>query len=431
MPRPKNLQPAYKHHKPTNTARCWVGGKWVSLGRYGSPESRREHARILATLAAEAEQSPQSVVPAPSPQRDLTVTELLAAFMLFARDHYRHPDGRPTSELNNYAVGIRPLRDLFGRTLARDFGPKSLKAVRDAMVAAKWERRQINKRVSRIKRVFKWGASEELVPASIFHALQTVAGLQAGRSNAIEREPIKPVPDNVVDAVLPFLTRHVAGLVRFQRFTGCRPGEACALRRCDLDTSGDVWLFKPAKHKTAHRGKSRTIAIGPQAQAVLAEFQTDDPNEYVFSPAAAVAESRAARAAARVTPRYPSSARPRQEHPDRVPAALYDVCSYGHAVAKACERAFPPPAPLARRDGETIAAWRARLTVDQRAELKLWQKEHRFHPNQIRHSYATRVRKEHGLEAAQVLLGHAKADVTQVYSERNDALAVAIAAKIG
>jgi hypothetical protein len=41
------------------------------------------------------------------------------------------------------------------------------------------------------------------------------------------------------------------------------------------------------------------------------------------------------------------------------------------------------------------------------------------------------VRKEHGLEAAQVLLGHSKADVTQLYAEKNEALAVGIAAKIG
>jgi site-specific recombinase XerC len=53
------------------------------------------------------------------------------------------------------------------------------------------------------------------------------------------------------------------------------------------------------------------------------------------------------------------------------------------------------------------------------------------HPNQLRHSYATKVRKEHGLEAAQVLLGHSKADVTQVYAERNSALAAKVAAEIG
>jgi hypothetical protein len=35
------------------------------------------------------------------------------------------------------------------------------------------------------------------------------------------------------------------------------------------------------------------------------------------------------------------------------------------------------------------------------------------------------------LESAQVVLGHSKADVTQVYAERNEDLAATVAAKIG
>ncbi len=37
---------------------------------------------------------------------------------------------------------------------------------------------------------------------------------------------------------------------------------------------------------------------------------------------------------------------------------------------------------------------------------------------------ATRIRSEFGLETAQVVLGHAKADVTQIYAERDQAKAV-------
>ena len=63
--------------------------------------------------------------------------------------------------------------------------------------------------------------------------------------------------------------------------------------------------------------------------------------------------------------------------------------------------------------------------------MKRWRKAHHWHPNRLRHSYATKVRKAHGLEAAQVLLGHSRADVTQVYAARNEELAVSVAAKIG
>lgn len=52
-------------------------------------------------------------------------------------------------------------------------------------------------------------------------------------------------------------------------------------------------------------------------------------------------------------------------------------------------------------------------------------------PNQLRHAHGTEVRKKYGLEAAQVALGHERADVTQVYAEKNLALAVKVAAEIG
>ena len=42
-----------------------------------------------------------------------------------------------------------------------------------------------------------------------------------------------------------------------------------------------------------------------------------------------------------------------------------------------------------------------------------------WHPHQLRPSYATNVRREFGLEAAQILLGPSKADVTQIYAERD------------
>jgi site-specific recombinase XerD len=63
--------------------------------------------------------------------------------------------------------------------------------------------------------------------------------------------------------------------------------------------------------------------------------------------------------------------------------------------------------------------------------VKAWRNDHRWMPNQLRHTFGTDVRREHGLEAAQVMLGHAKADVTQIYAERNEALSVTIAAKRG
>jgi site-specific recombinase XerC len=71
------------------------------------------------------------------------------------------------------------------------------------------------------------------------------------------------------------------------------------------------------------------------------------------------------------------------------------------------------------------------LTAVQTRELKAWNKAHSWHPNQIRHTVGTEVRARYGLEAAQCLLGHTKATVTEVYAERDMRQAAEIARKIG
>jgi site-specific recombinase XerC len=71
------------------------------------------------------------------------------------------------------------------------------------------------------------------------------------------------------------------------------------------------------------------------------------------------------------------------------------------------------------------------LTPDQLAELKKWRSEHRWSPNRLRHSAATKIRRQFGLEAAQCVLGHSNAAVTEVYAERDLQKAVEVARKIG
>jgi integrase len=438
MPRVPSV-PSYRLHKPSGQAVVTLrhaGGvrRDVYLGEYNSPGSRREYARIVAELA---------VNPAPPPPPSsgdarpdgITVNEVLLAYVKHAEQHYRGPDGKPTGEFHHVKAVTRHLSELYGHTPAAEFGPLALKAVRQRFVAAGWCRRSVNQQVERVRRIFKWVASEELVPAAVYHALATVTGLQRGRTPAREPDPVGPVDDVSVDATLPHLNHHVRGLVEFQRLTGCRPGEACRVRRADIDTGGDVWLYRPPLHKGTWRGKSRVIPIGPKAQALLREFFTPDPDDHLFSPRRAVEEVRAERSARRKTPRYPShvkrNAAKRKRSPKRTPAERYNRISYFVAVARACVRAFPPPGDLAQKDVETAAEWWERLTPGQRAEVKEWQKSHRWHPNQLRHSFATRVRREHGLEAAQVMLGHTKADVTQVYAERDLGLAVSVASEIG
>src|SRR5262245_32059400 len=165
MPR-TTRPPAYRLHKARNLAVVTLAGKDHYLGPYGSPESHEAYARLIADWHASGQRLPAA--PAPSADRpQLTVNEVILAFWEHAKRHYRHADRAPTRELDNYQDSLRPLRKLFGRTLASEFGPLRLRAVREEMVRADLCRQTINARIHRIRRVFRWAASQELVPASV------------------------------------------------------------------------------------------------------------------------------------------------------------------------------------------------------------------------------------------------------------------------
>ena len=107
------------------------------------------------------------------------------------------------------------------------------------------------------------------------------------------------------------------------------------------------------------------------------------------------------------------------------------TCSYRRAIARACDHAFLPPAPLAKREDETDAQWHKRLTKEQKAELGAWRKAHHWHPHQLRHNAATELRKEFGIEAARIILGHHSAAVTEIYAEKDEEEAIMAVMKVG
>lgn len=274
MPRPRRSIPSYLPRTQSGKARAvWpdpTGTPRVRMlpGPFDGTESRAAFAARLLELEAAPHR-----VPAPEPG-GLTIAELLLAHLDHAERHYRTPDGKPTGEIREVRVVTRALRELYADKPVAEFGPVCVKAARQRWVNDGRSRTECNRRVAMIKRIFRRAVSEELTPAAVYQAVTTVAGLRKGRTAAREKPPAGPVDDAVVDATLPFLGRHVRGLVEFQRLAGCRAGEACAVRRCDIDTGGANWLYRPPHHKTARRGKSRTITIGPRARAVLRGFLT-------------------------------------------------------------------------------------------------------------------------------------------------------------
>jgi len=99
------------------------------------------------------------------------------------------------------------------------------------------------------------------------------------------------------------VSAQVRAMIDLQALTGARLGELVGLRACDLKTGGDVWEYRPERHKTAHRGVERRMHFGRRAQAILLGFiagrALDVP---LFSAAEADCDRRARATAARRTP---------------------------------------------------------------------------------------------------------------------------------
>ena len=394
MPRSPQ-QPKYRLHKARNCAVVRIDGKDHYLGPYDSPESHEKYARLISEWRVEAAKA-ASVDPRAKPT-PLSINELILLYWPHVQEYYVK-NGKPTSEQMSIRLALRPVSRLYGRSRTVDFGPLALKAVREEMINAGITRKRINQHVSRICRMFEWGVSQELIPVTVLHALKTVKGLRRGRTSAKESQPVRPVSEAHVNAVLPFLTKPLQAMVGFQRLTGCRPEEACLLRPCDVNRTSEVWEYVPESHKTEHHGKRRLIFIGPKCQAHLALWLQRPPDAYCFSPKEARTQFDADRRRHRKTPRTPSSeSRERKARPRKQPGEHYTTCSYGQAIRNACDKAGIP----------------------------------RWSPNQLRHSKGTEIRRGYGIEGSQVVLGHANAKTTEIYAERDFELARRIMQAIG
>lgn len=385
--------PSFRHHKATGQGYVELNGKRLYLGKFGLPETlNKYHQTISEWLAAgrRLQVDPDKI----------SITGILARFWTFAEGYYRTPQGNPSDSLANFKSTIRELRALYGNTKAADFGPRALKAMRDKFIQDGHSRKHINKLISRIKQIFRWAVSEELIHSEVIHALETVPGLKRGRSVAPESVPVRPVAAAHIQRIQSIVSRQIWAMIQVQLFTAARPGEIVIMRPIDIDTSGSTWLYRPITHKTAYREMPRTVYIGPRAKEIIIPFLRDRALvDFLFSPVEADRERRAALHTDRITPlscgNVPGSNR--KDAPATKPGQHYTTNTYRRAIERACAV----------------------------AQIPLWT------PGQLRHNAATVVRREFGLEAAQLLLGHAKADVTQLYAEVNELKAIEIAAKIG
>lgn len=383
--------PSYRLHKPSGQAVVTLNGRDVYLGTWNSLGSHAEYDRRLAEWLANGRRFQDSE----PPRADLTITGVILAFWRFAENRYE-PSGR---ELENFRLSLQPLRDLYGHTPAHHLGPRALKAVQQRMIELGWCRNVINRRITRIKTMIKWAESEELLPASTYHSLQTVRGLPKGMPGVRESARTQPAFWEQVAGVIPFCTRTIAAMLELQWMSGMRSCEVRLMRTIDIDRSTSTcWLYRPVKHKNSWRqdDQQRVVALGPRCQQILASWlRSEAPEEFLFQPRDAVAEVNSKRRANRRTPSGPDLKR-RKKHPKRAPGVCYTASSYARAVARAGDKAGV-----------------------------------KFHPYALRHGRKMRIESIVGADAARTVLGQRSIQSTQHYGLLDLTKAAEVMAKLG
>ncbi|MGE3171785.1 MAG: tyrosine-type recombinase/integrase [Planctomycetota bacterium] len=411
MPVPLSKKiPQLRLHRPTGQAVVRLvnprgGRRDYYLGAHGSDESRERFNTLVAAWIQGAHELPDRKGPVVggSPR---TLSDLADRFHAWATKHYRRPDGTSTGEVLHLRRATDLLLERFGSLHPEEFSPNKLRAFRDGLIerpcretadddgqvvarsTKTLSRRYINSVAQRIKRMFRWAESRELVPASTYHRLATMESLAAGRSGARETKGLRAVTEQEVNSTVQHLSPQVAALVWLCWYTGARMGEAVQLatRHVDMSTP-DLWMFRPPQHKNLHRQKTREIPIGPKAQAVLKPFICLERDRAWFRPCDALAEThRRRRTSLDQAPppaRDERNRRKRKVEPLWKAGVTYSTNAVQIAIRRACSAAGIEP------------AWT---------------------PHMLRHAALTRIREECGLEVAAAVGGHWSLDVTEMYT---------------
>jgi integrase len=328
-----------------------------------------------------------------------TVSKLVAAYRDQARKLYRKGGGL-TSHIDNVDAALDALDAMYGTRGVDDIGAPEIKRLLDSMVVGEdrhgvirarsiWT---VNGRLRIIKQAFKWARLYGLVSKSTVYDVSIVPPLRAGRCDAKAPRRVLPVPDGILALTIEVATPTIADMIRTLVITGMRPGELCAMRACDIERDGDVWVYRPVSHKTEHHDKDRFILIGPQAQAILKPYiaRRMKLSEYVFLPVEAHRERLEQQGWPKVTAYQLSRSRFK-------PGRCFKHDTFYGQIQRTCDRAFD--ADGAKRKAKDFA--------------------HRWHPHRLRHNAATRVREQFGIEAAKDLLGHSSLSTAMIYAEKS------------
>lgn len=369
--------PSYRLHKASGQAVVTLRGRDHYLGKHDTTQSRAAYNAIVAEWLAGGGVGDGGA---------LSVRSLCGHFEVHAATHYRK-HGTPTASFRAFQRIGEQLAERHGREPANQFTPLKLVALRKTWIDAGNAQGTINLNQSRVVEIFRWGVENGLVDGTVHHALKAVRAIRHGKQGVKPPRKVRPVPLDVLRKTIAVAKPMLADMIRLQYATGMRSGELTALRICDIDRSGPVWIYTPRFHKTDHLDIDRKIALDAGCQAIIRDYERFPHDQPIFlSPAERT----------RAIPFTYASNHQRTK-------------SYASAIMRACLRAFPHPTIGGGIGGDADPAKR-RALYDHLRKVG-------WHPHQLRHTAATEIRASLGIEDARLALGHSSTQMTERYAE--------------
>jgi len=408
MPKLTNSKlPKYCRVPEKNIGYFWKDGKKIYLpGKYGSPESKAAYDRAMASLLEERVDEKDEIkpsLPKITSTKDITVRELFVRFLKHAETYYMK-NGKPTGEAEQFAYSLKIPKELFGDLKAAKFGKAELKFVQKEMIeSGNLCRNTINKRIRKIKHVFKWAVEEDLIDEETALRISSVKPLKKGRTAAKDHPRRKAVKDTVIEATLPLLPRLVADMVQIQRLTGMRPDNIFSMTWDQIDTIDDdpdpVWIYAPS-HKTEDHDIFLPVPLTSKCQSILERYRDTPKDKIIFSPKRTVRELAAEKAAKRKSKRQPSQVKRynnKQTRREHLVGDTYNAGSYRKCIQCAIKRYNKAENEAAKKENREPVL------------LPMWC------PYQIRHTKASEVYRILGKEAVQALYAHTSVATSEIY----------------
>jgi len=409
MARRAQFPPPITRHK-SGQARIRVAGEDIYLGVYGSEEAQAAYARVVTQLQHAGGASGQPATLLQALER-ATVGRVVASFLDHAQLEY-DPRGR---EYEQFRQSVRPLVRLYGPTPAEQFDVDCLEAVRNAMTSGSWmtaeelaqarhrrrpaglARNTANRRVNRLRLLWRWAEKQKLVPRGAYAGVAVLRPIPEHARRVRHTKPRRPTTRADLNAVVPFCPPQIAAMLELQWLSGMRSCEVRGMCRADIDRDGPAidgvksWLYRVQKDfdKNAWRGEDnhapRVVALGLECQRIIMPWLRDHDG-FLFRPA----------------------------HRHRQKLDHYTCYTYAQAVRRACRRA-------------SIVLTRGQdLLVRER-----WARRIKIVPYGGRHAAKMRITKELGADAARAVLGQKSIQTTTHYGEIDVQHAAEAMAKLG